>query len=595
MFKAAKITGLNSDQLAASAVVIDRQPDTSYLIILSVISDEAFSRLRQTLSSTDEILDELSDQSTAIRLKSLQDKLLESFAGAEQVSILVAALNKQSLYILRKGLQTEAHLLRHGQSSDLTKLAAEGQLISGFLQVGDRVVLSNNAELSELKELPLETLEEEPVVQFAKAKNDPVAAVVLDFADQLTEAIPEAAVQDHPLIENDPIVKKLLAKLRHGGGNLHYLMPRTRKSGLIAGLVLLAVVVGGVGLSYQYRKNELVMSRFTEALTKAQGEYDQALALKDLDPAAANQHLNNAKQELDVAESIKPKQKSAQQMRDQINNNSGAILKVVQVRDFPVWLDLDLIKKNFSTKNLSLSVGRLLVLDADQKSLVVVDLEKKSNQILAGGDKLGKAKLAALNGDMAYVYSEDRGVVKVELPVGGVQKDPTSVIKPDLNWGLISDVYAFAGNLYMVDEFKNAVWKYIPTVAGFSDARNYLAEGVKVDFAGVSKMQIDSSVWVLKNDGELIKFTQGVRDHFSYSGLDKPINKPKSFFLSDETDNLYLLDSGNSRLLVLDKKGAYLGQYQGEQFKNFTDLVVDEDNKKVYLLLGQKLFQMDLF
>lgn len=595
MFKTAKITGLNSDQLAASAMVINRQPETSYFILLSVISDDAFARLRLALSQTEELLDELADQSVAACLKSLQDHLLASFAGSEQTSILTAALHNQSLYILRKGDQAEAHLVRKEQLSNLTKLASEGQLVSGFLQTSDRVVLSSNIEAAKLQEVSLEILEDEAPDQLAMVKGDPIAAIVLDFVDQQAESIPESAVQDHPLIEADPIFKKILSKIKIQRSQLKHLIPKTRKSGLIAGLVLLAVVIGGVIFSFQYRKNELLTARFTEVFTKAQDQYNQALALKDLDPAAANQFLVAAKQDLALAESIKPKQKQAAELQNQIDTNSGAILKVILVSDFPLWLDLDLIKKNFATKSLSLSVGKILLLDADQRSLVALDLAKKSNQILAGGDKLGQVKLAALNGDMAYTYSVDKGVLKMELPVGGMQKEPVIVVKPDSNWGLISELYGFGGNLYLLDEFKNAIWKYIPVVSGFAEARNYLAEGVKVDFAGVRKMQIDSSVWVLKNDGELIKFTQGAPDHFSYSGLDVPVNKPKSFFVSDETDNLYLLDSGNSRLLVLDKKGGYLGQYQSGQFQDFTDLVIDEQNKKAYLLSGQKIFQIDLY
>ncbi|MDP3733226.1 MAG: hypothetical protein Q8Q91_01675, partial [Candidatus Daviesbacteria bacterium] len=69
---------------------------------------------------------------------------------------------------------------------------------------------------------------------------------------------------------------------------------------------------------------------------------------------------------------------------------------------------------------------------------------------------------------------------------------------------------------------------------------------------------------------------------------------PKSFFVSSDTDNLYLLDSGNSRLLVLTKLGAYKVQYQSERLGGFSDLVVDEKGKKVYLLDGSKIYTMDL-
>ena len=108
------------------------------------------------------------------------------------------------------------------------------------------------------------------------------------------------------------------------------------------------------------------------------------------------------------------------------------------------------------------------------------------------------------------------------------------------------------------------------------------------------RSRFDSSIWVLKRNGEILKFTQGSPDFFSLSGLDKPVRDPKSFYVSDTTDDLYLLDSGNNRLLVMDKKGVYKAQYQSDKFGSLSDLVVDEKRKKAYLLDGSKIYVMEL-
>ena len=55
-----------------------------------------------------------------------------------------------------------------------------------------------------------------------------------------------------------------------------------------------------------------------------------------------------------------------------------------------------------------------------------------------------------------------------------------------------------------------------------------------------------------------------------------------------------MLDSGNSRLLVLTKTGTYKGQITGDKFGQASDLVVDEKGKKVYLLDGSKIYQVEL-
>lgn len=92
----------------------------------------------------------------------------------------------------------------------------------------------------------------------------------------------------------------------------------------------------------------------------------------------------------------------------------------------------------------------------------------------------------------------------------------------------------------------------------------------------------------------MIRLTKGAPDNFAYGGLDTNIKTPKSFFVSSDTDNLYLLDSGNSRLVVLSKTGQYKSQYKGDRFGSATDLAVDEAGKKVYLLDSGKIYSTDL-
>jgi DNA-binding beta-propeller fold protein YncE len=255
-----------------------------------------------------------------------------------------------------------------------------------------------------------------------------------------------------------------------------------------------------------------------------------------------------------------------------------------------VWLDLDLVKKGFAAGSLSLSHERILLLDTNTNTLVLINLSSKSPQILAGSEKLGETKLASLNGNIAWVFSKNKGVIKIDTLEGTV----STVIKPDDEWGSISDIYGFAGNVYLLDSKNNQIWKYLPIVAGFSDKRAYFNKETKTNLEGGLRLQIDSSIWILKETSQVLKYTQGLADSFSFINLDKDIKDPQSFYVSDQTENLYLLDHGNNRLLVFDKKGNYRYQYSSDRFSNFSDLVVDEKGKKIYLLEKGKIFQLDL-
>jgi hypothetical protein len=239
---------------------------------------------------------------------------------------------------------------------------------------------------------------------------------------------------------------------------------------------------------------------------------------------------------------------------------------------------------------MSLNSGELLLLDTNQKSLVEISLSQKTNQVLAGSQQLGNVTEASVNGDFAFAYSQDKGVVKVDSQ----SLKTTVAAKPDSDWGEIKDVVGFGGNFYLLDNIKNQIWKYTPTDSGYSDKIPYLKSDTKVDFSTAKRMLIDSSVWVLHSDNNIDRFTEGSPDSFSVGGLDKPIENISAFFVSSDTDNLYLLDSTNSRLVVLTKSGQYVSQLTGDKFKDAQDLVVDEPAKKVYLLENNKIYQISL-
>ena len=343
-----------------------------------------------------------------------------------------------------------------------------------------------------------------------------------------------------------------------------------------------------MGYKYKLSRDREKQLQFTKVLQEAKDDFNGAKGLVSLNPLEAKNKLDSAKDKLTKALKLKPNDGEAQDLQKQLEQESSSILQASSVSDFPVFLDLDLVKKNFRANRISLSTGKLLLLDPAVKTLVVVDLTKKSNQILAGSEQLKDAALVSLNGGLAFIYSKDKGVLKIDT----TNSKLSTVAKTDDDWGEVTDIYGFAGNIYLLDP--GQIWKYLPTAGGYSDKRAYLNKETKADFKGALRMQIESSIYVLKSSGEIVRFTRGDKDNFSYAGLDKGVKDPKSFFVSSDTDNLYLLDSGNSRLLTLTKTGSYKGQMSGDKFAAATDLVVDEAGKKVYLLEGSKIYSVDL-
>ncbi len=603
MLKTAKVVGLNSDTAAALALIspwfVSDQGEGGQRFFLSIVScecEDAFSKVRQSLSLAEEEAI-TSTEPAALRLPKILGQIKDYLKDADNFAALLVAVVEDNegtaLYLLSEGEGLIANLCRDGKENNLPGLG-DGQVVSGILKEGDRIVLSTQSLADflgthsvSLSKIPIENFEDEVESFLPEAQTNPLAAIVLEKEVEVKEESTEPVLKE--LNNKIDIPKPSLPRITPNlGGVLQAIRPHSKKSVLILAVAILlgAGIVGGV--TYKKRQDAKVTSQFTQALNQAREAMDKSNSEKDSDPPAALSALADAKKYVLEALSIKPNQSEALSLKDQIEKASPAILKVNSVENFPVWLDLGLIKQGFRASNLSLSHGNILILDNNKQTLVSINTKTKSHEILAGSEKIGEAKITSLNGGVSWIYSDDKGLLRIE------DDKIVNVAKQDKDWGDIADIYGFAGNVYVLDEGKNQIWKYMPIASGFSDKREYLQSGVKANFAGAKRMQIESSIYILKGGGEILRFTQGKPDFFAYSGLDKPVKDARSFFVSSETDNLYLLDGDNSRLLVLDKKGAYKAQYQSDKFSQFSDLVVDEEGKKVYLLDGSKIYSMDL-
>lgn len=610
-FNVTQVIGLNTDQKAAQVISELREGETYFFAVLDLACDDAFTKGRQVLSDLADFYFDY-EGTPAERLNATFEESKKRLPF-EEFSLLLSSISGKILYLIGKG-GVEVYLKRLDKLSPLLSVGAASQLISGFLQADDRLLLGTSSliaflgqDLEKSLNLSLETFEEElsDRIGASDLENQGLAALLVEAQQEESIKLPplqpeqgslsalEASVfQDTTRQYNNSVlsVKKSLAKLLNFLWSQKKYFPKSGRGRLVIAAILIVIIILGVGFKVLASKEAQKQADFKVFLQGAKDDFSAAKSLATLDPADAKNKLDSSKDKLSKALILKPNDTDAQSFKKQVEGESSSILLQSNVSDFPVFLDLDLIKKNFRANQISMSNGKLLALDPGVKTLVVVDLAKKSNQILAGSEQLGDAMLVSLNGQSAFVYSKDKGVLKIDI----TNSKLSVVIKKDPNLGEIRDIFGFGGNIYLLDTVKSQIWKYIATSDGYSDSREYLSKDTKVDLSNSLKMQIESSIYVLKNGGEILRFTRGDKDNFSIGGLDKNIKNPKSFYVSSDTDNLYLLDSGNSRLLILTKTGVYKGQITGGKFATATDLVVDEAGKKVYLLDGSKIYAVDL-
>jgi hypothetical protein len=600
----AKTLGLNTDQKASQVIYNVCGEENVFLAVLTTESDDAFVFGRQLLSDLVDFYCE-KDQAVGEKLTATFEEAKKTLEG-KQFNLLLAAVSGKVLYLIGKG----PVIVTLKRAEAISPLLSEGseQLISGFLQEGDKVFLSTQAlsqflgsNLQNSLKLPLAEWEDELSVRLNEegVESGSLAGLLLEIekssevvdspAEPQAETIaPLSTAAENFGSKTSPLVT-IFSQIKSLASQIINRLPKSGRIRLIAALAIILVILIGVGINFFSARGEQKEKEITSLLEQAKSAKSEAEGLKTLNASEADRKLQEAFTLVDQALKIDSNSEQAKKLKSELDGIKESVSQKYSESTSEV-IDLKETKEGFRGSRLSLLANSLAILDSSGQSLINLNLATKKAEVLAEKEDLGKASDLVIDEDLVFIYSTDKGIIKIDL----VNKKTTEAVEADDNWGLIRGISAFGGNIYLLDSENNQIWKYLPTTSGFSNKREYLTSGTKVDLEDAVGIQIDSSIYILKQNGEIFKFTKGTKDDFSIVGLDKPLKDPKALYTSSEVDNLYILDSGNSRVVVLGKSGEYKAQYQADKLGVASGLAVNEKDKKIYLVDGSKVYSMDL-
>lgn len=325
-----------------------------------------------------------------------------------------------------------------------------------------------------------------------------------------------------------------------------------RKVILTIVLVIIVVFAGSVFFAIKKQENTKVLSLFNSVYPEASKKYDEGQGLLDLNQNLARDSFSEAKRLLDGS-------------KDKFPKNSTQEKQVLEL----------LTKVNSALDSTS-----------GVESSEAKEVSGSSNEFLFSQTK----------NDGIYFSYDDENIYGLTsdniftLERSGENKE--TLIENDNAWEQGIAVFPYNGNVYVLDKDADQIIKFVAATSGYTDS-NYFSDA-NPDFSNAVSMAIDSSVYILYSNGDIEKYTRGDADTFSVSGLDTKLSNPKRILTTRDLDNIYILDNGNSRIVVLDKTGAYNAQYQAAVIKNAEDFDVSEDDKKIHVLSKDRIYEITL-
>jgi len=505
-------------------------------------------------------------------------------------SFVIAALanNILYLYILGNG---RASLKREGKLGNLIEAVDQKsdalKVASGYLQDGDIIVLQTKqfsdvisvGTLSEFMDNLAPSEIAENLAPLVHEKEEAGAAAIIahykaPVAEEIAEPLedeetemeektlpnepssaetsfytPTATRRTSLLDKAKPLTASLFSKLRRpqGSGLNH-----SRKIILTIVIVILVVFVGSVFFAINKQQAEKTQAAFQAIYPQALKDYNEGEGLVELNQNLARDSFQQAQQILNGGKDSLPKtSKEEKQVLDLLSKVNTALSSASGVT-------------NAQAKEVPTSTSQYLLAETANDGLY-------------------------FTADSSHIYGLTQTAVYTLNPDGTNKK---TIITSSGDWKQAGGLSTYIGNVYVLDKAQNQILKYVNADSGFVKA-NYFST-TSPDLSKAVSMAIDSSIYVLTSDGNISKFTKGSPDTFTIAGLDTPLNNPTRIFTDAAASNVYVLDNGNSRIVVFDKSGNYKNQYQAGIIKNAKDFDVLETDKKIYVLSGGKTYEIDL-
>ena len=490
----------------------------------------------------------------------------KNFTKIVNLQSLASALDSDDPNSISEALAPKIHEKQDGCAAAVVLLYKDDKAAEALSSVSPKPEPENPSEgftpnLSEpqpiaqdnFEEISLESLESPTDIEQPILPSEPEQEIQIPQVDEtlssppLSELVMNAAEKPEEQTYVSTTTKRRLPSLPIPRISLSELSHRRR---LLLPIVLVIAVVLGVSifLGIKTKNDQKVKDQFAQVYPPAQQKFSEGKSLEDLNASLATQDFQDAQKILNGG---KGEFKSGSTQEDQIDSLLSQVNQEL-------------------SKTSNANSAQAQTVSADSSKILSVELDNSS--------------VSYFTQDATNVYFLDGSGIQ---QVNKSTDKKTLIVKK--SWTSEAGIGVFLGNLYVLDKSASQILKF----ASGSFAKTSYLTG-KPDLSAASAMTIDGSVYVLGSDGSISKFLRGASASFTLSGLDKQFSNPTRIFTNADTTNLYVMDNGNSRIVVLDKTGKYIAQYSSSIIKSAKDFEVVEKDKKIYVLSGGKIYQINL-
>jgi len=545
-----------------------------------------------------------------------------------KLNVAIAALYKNGLSISVTG-NAQGYLKRGKEISTLSEGLAENpprpikvfsNYASGRLANRDRVIISTNQlfnylSLERLREfLAEDTLEEtcqEIISALKDTKTSGFATFIFDVLSPGQTAGSSPSVAEGNYVSKGSVstrktaevimtvflaILKYLWQIVKIAGIFLFNLVRThlgrpgRKRALFAAIGLVTILLlGSIGYGYAKRTSVKKQAETVSAINQIEGKLNEAEAT-----LIYNNESRVSELLAEVSELL-PQVKN-QSDRQPLANRATALQNKIAKQ---VTIDNPTVLTQFPNVpgELIYSPGGFVGFNRNSGTLAFYDFASgETKQILRNENPGSIIAGTYVGGGLGFVLLTKSGSFAVLNPNDDTLTDSNSLsLDSTVARGVLTLATLGDGQLpriYALDKTSGQIWRLRVSDSNIGQAEAWLRAANPALSQSVG-MAVDGNIYLQYPDATE-KYFNGQKQTFKLGTIIPPLEKAGKIYTAVNYQFLYVLDSENKRILVLNKQGALQQQLVSEKFRDLADLYVDEPNKIIYALSGSELLQISL-
>ena len=358
------------------------------------------------------------------------------------------------------------------------------------------------------------------------------------------------------------------------------------KKGLILALVLFFVLLIGFFIfqgeeKQQLKKQETVLNEVQEKMNQA----EKFLIFKEEEKANIL-FKESWKEILPLTEKEGPLKNEATSLRESIEEHLANLNKLEKIAD--PMLIFEFNPKDFIPQKMVIFRQDLYFFDPYSQNLFKINERGSESSLIQTLNQ--KFNLSTSLDDVILFFSKPD---KIATFKNGQFGDSLSLKQPYPDFSF-SNFSSFQSGLYFLDSEKGEIIKYTAPLEKGKDSPQLWLNSQTKKATGSKSMAIDGSIWILKENNNISLYYAGqyqkdlTLDFFPY---------PKKLYKIIALPNLpylYILEPIQNRIIILDKTGKIIKQFQSEKFDNLKDFAVSDNGKTIYLLNGLKVYRIQI-